>query len=54
MEKVKIIIVSTTSDADSTARTTKEYLKEILEQEFFFEENGEVVDSVETEILEEN
>ncbi len=54
MAKVKVTIIVSTSDANATSRFTNEYLKETLKDEFFFESDGEVIDSVEAEILEEN
>lgn len=54
MEKVKITIIVSTDDANATARATKEYLQGTLEEEFFFESDGDIIDSIETEILEEN
>lgn len=54
MAKVKITIIVSTSDAIATSRATNKYLKETLDQEFFFEEDGEKVESIEAEILEEN
>lgn len=53
MAKVKFTIIVSTSDAGATSRFAGQHLKEVLEEEFFDDE-GEVIESVEAEILEEN
>lgn len=53
MAKVKITIIVSASDAVATSRFADQNLKEVLEEEFFDDE-GEVIESVEAEILEEN
>jgi len=53
MAKVKITIIVSTTDAIATSRATNQYLEETLKCEFFDDE-GEVIESVEAEILEEN
>jgi hypothetical protein len=54
MAKVKVTIIVSTSDANATSRFTNQYLKEVLEGEFFDSDDDEVIESVEAEILEEN
>ena len=54
MAKVKITIIVSTTDAIATSRATNQYLEETLNEEFFYSDGGEEIESLEAEILEED